>query len=59
VPARIAVEREEPLVRELRGFVAACRGETPPLVSGRDGREALSLALAVRDAIEQHQRSVA
>ena len=32
---------------------AAARG--PPLVSGRDGRDALALALEVRDAIEEHR----
>jgi predicted dehydrogenase len=58
VPAKIEVAAEEPLVRELRGFAAACQGGRP-VVSGRDGREALALALAVRDAIEQHQRNVA
>ena len=56
VPTTIAVANEEPLRRELRGFVDACRG-ADPLVSGRDGREALALALAVRDAIETHQRN--
>jgi predicted dehydrogenase len=59
VPSKIEVVHEEPLRRELGGFVLACRGEGPPLVSGRDGREALALALAVRDAIVEHQRSVA
>ena len=59
VPAKIEVNREEPLRRELEGFARACRGEGAPLVSGRDGRDALELALAVRDAISEHQRSVA
>ncbi|MGH9441218.1 MAG: Gfo/Idh/MocA family oxidoreductase [Thermoanaerobaculia bacterium] len=58
VPSKIDVPHEEPLRRELEGFVRACRGQ-PPLVSGRQGREALALALAVRDAIDEHQRSVA
>ncbi len=58
VPSKIDVAREEPLRRELAGFVRACRGAGPPLVSGRDGREALALALDVRDAIAQHERSV-
>ncbi len=58
VPSKIEVVHEEPLRRELAGFVRACRGSGPPLVSGRDGREALALALEVRDAIAEHQRSV-
>ncbi len=59
LPVNIAVVKEEPLRRELQGFVSACRGESLPLVSGDDARAALALALSVRDAIEEHQRSVA
>lgn len=59
VPAVIPVVKEEPLKREIEGFRAACRAERPPLVTGRDGRDALALALEVRDAIEDHQRSLA
>ena len=56
VPARIAVEKEEPLRRELASFAEACRGRHPPLVSGEEGRAALALALDIVAAIEQHQR---
>ena len=59
VPAAVAVEKEEPLRRELASFVAACRDGGVPLVSGPDGRSALALALDVRAAIERHQRTVA
>ena len=58
VPASIAVEKEEPLRRELASFVEACRGEHPPLVSGEEGRSALALALEIVAAIEDHQRTV-
>jgi len=58
VPASIAVAKEEPLRRELASFAAACRGAAP-LVSGSEGRAALALALDVRAAIEQHQRTAA
>jgi len=58
VPASIAVEKEEPLRRELASFVEACRGEHPPLVSGEEGRSALALALEIVAAIEEHQRTV-
>jgi predicted dehydrogenase len=57
VPARIAVEKEEPLRRELVSFADACRGRHPPLVSGEEGRAALALALEIVAAIEQHQRA--
>jgi predicted dehydrogenase len=57
VPARITVEKEEPLRRELVSFAEACRGRHPPLVSGDEGRDALALALEIVGAIEQHQRA--
>ncbi|MBE3131885.1 MAG: Gfo/Idh/MocA family oxidoreductase [Acidobacteria bacterium] len=41
---KIALEREEPLKRELADFLAAIRERRPPLVSGQDGRRALALA---------------
>ena len=59
VPTAVTVEKEEPLRRELASFADACAGRHPPLVSGEDGRAALALALEIRTAIEEHQRSVA
>ena len=53
VPADLAVEKAEPLRRELEAFVAACRGEAAPLVDGRAGRTALESALAVAEAIRR------
>ncbi len=47
----LAVEKAEPLVRENRAFLAACRGEEALFVSGLEGRRALETALAVVDAI--------
>lgn len=51
LPDDLAVERAEPLRRELEAFVAACRGESAPLVGGAQGRQALATALAVVEAI--------
>jgi predicted dehydrogenase len=51
LPDHLPVERAEPLRRELEAFVAACRGESVPLVDGRAGRQALATALAVVAAI--------
>lgn len=45
------VEKAEPLRRELEAFVAACRGERAPLVSGAEGRRALSTAIRVAEAV--------
>jgi len=47
----LAVEKAEPLRRELEAFVAACRGGRGPLVDGDAGRRALATALAVGEAI--------
>ena len=42
----------DPLETELGSFLAACRGETPPLVDGRQGRRALKTAIAIAEVIE-------
>lgn len=55
VPIAVAVEREEPLVREMADFVRSVRERGTPLVSGDEGREALLLASRVQAAIEEHR----
>ncbi len=44
----------EPLRRELENFRDAVRGAGPPVVTGRDGRAALAVALAIQEKIESH-----
>jgi predicted dehydrogenase len=44
----------EPLRAELEAWVGAVRGEGPLVVSGRDGRDALAVALRIMERIEQH-----
>jgi predicted dehydrogenase len=51
LPDDLAVERAEPLKRELEAFLAACRGEPAPRVDGAQGRRALATALQVVEAI--------
>jgi len=51
LPDDLPLERAEPLRRELEAFLAACRGEPAPRVSGEQGRRALETALAVVEAI--------
>jgi predicted dehydrogenase len=46
---------KDPLEEEIRSFVKAISGRTPPLVSGRDGRDALELALRINAAIEKNR----
>lgn len=57
VPDDLAVERAEPLRRELEAFLAACRGNTARLVDGGQGRRALETALAVGAAIAATSKS--
>ncbi|MEQ1757903.1 MAG: Gfo/Idh/MocA family oxidoreductase [Vicinamibacterales bacterium] len=49
---KLDVPREEPLLAELRDFVAAVRDGRPPRVSGQAGRAALDLATRVAQAVE-------
>jgi predicted dehydrogenase len=54
----VAVERDEPLRRELADFVDAVRTGRPPRVTGQAGRNALELASRVADAIAATQAAV-
>ena len=47
LPETIAVEKAEPLRRELESFVAACRGEAARYVSGAEARTALATAIEI------------
>ena len=51
-PRIVDVRQEEPLKAELEAFVAACRGESSAAVSGRTGRDALAVAVQVREQVE-------
>jgi len=44
----------EPLRLEIESFLQAVRTRETPVVSGKDGREALALALRINAAIEDH-----
>jgi hypothetical protein len=47
------VKKVDALKLELENFVASVNGESTPIVSGREGREALAVALQIQDKIEQ------
>jgi predicted dehydrogenase len=51
---KISVEEGEPLRLEIVSFLDAVRTRATPLVSGDDGRAALSLALEINRAIAAH-----
>ena len=53
---RPTVEAEEPLHAELKSFLDAVRRRTNPVVSLGDGRRALSVALNILSAVEEHAR---
>jgi predicted dehydrogenase len=44
----------EPLMHELTSFVAAATGAAPVKVSGRDGRQALAVALEIVKRMQEH-----
>jgi predicted dehydrogenase len=53
---RPGVEAEEPLRAELKSFIDAVRRRSRPVVALEDGRRALSAALSILTAIEEHTR---
>ncbi|MBI3664695.1 MAG: Gfo/Idh/MocA family oxidoreductase [Acidobacteria bacterium] len=55
----LAVERAEPLEREIAAFLEAVEKRNAPRVSGEDGRKALAVALRIISEMESHARVVA
>ena len=51
----LPITRVQPLEEELKAFVTSVRTGQPPVVSGRDGREALALALHIEAAIRNRR----
>ncbi|MHB8770699.1 MAG: Gfo/Idh/MocA family protein [Syntrophales bacterium] len=51
----VEIKMQDPLEEEVRAFVGSVAGRRPPAVSGRDGRAALELALAINDAIARNR----
>ena len=49
---KIAIQKYEPLKQELKSFANCVRNGSRPIVSGKEGREALSVALAILDNIK-------
>ena len=48
-----SLTNDEPLARELRAFVEAAANGKPFIVGGREGRQALAIALAIAERIEE------
>jgi predicted dehydrogenase len=53
---RVQVRRTEPLQVELAHFIEVIQRDADPLVSGKDGLEALRLVWMIRDRLDQHHR---
>lgn len=56
-PLEVEVQKKEPLRAELESFVACVRDRSEPLVTAKDGLDALVLAVRVREAIEESMAS--
>jgi len=54
--AKPPIEKEEPLMAEIKEFLRAVRERAKPVVSLEDGRRNLALALEILAAIQQHSR---
>ncbi len=54
---QISVEKDEPLRLELEHFIYCIVHKKPPLVSGRQGREALRVALSISEIIRKSSSS--
>jgi predicted dehydrogenase len=54
--SNVVVEKGEPLGLEIAAFLEAVRTRGLPVVSAKDGRAALGLALEITRAIEEHAR---
>jgi hypothetical protein len=52
--SNVVVEKGEPLGLEIASFLQAVRTRALPVVSAKDGRAALGLALEITRAIEEH-----
>jgi len=47
----LPIEREEPLKQELKHFLECVRDDKTPIVSGKEGRDALAVALEITEQI--------
>ncbi len=54
----IPIEKEEPLKLEIQHFINCIKTKQQPIVSGREGRDALVLALDITHKIWQHKQNI-
>ncbi|MCX7116285.1 MAG: Gfo/Idh/MocA family oxidoreductase [Gammaproteobacteria bacterium] len=53
-----ALEQKDALLEEIKAFLACIKNNTPPLVTGEEGRDALGTAQMISDLIHHHQQTV-
>ena len=51
---RINIKKEKPLQKELQSFIQCVKQKKAPLVSGREGRDALAIATEILEKIRTH-----
>ncbi len=54
----LPIEKEEPLKKELESFLDSIRLDTKPVVDGKDGKQALALAMAITEKIWEHRKTI-
>jgi len=54
----VDVKKQDPLEEEIRAFIHSVVTRTPPLVSGKEGRESLRLALRIIDKMKSGQEKI-
>ncbi len=54
----LPIEREEPLMKELEHFIDCVQEDKKPLISGTEGREALSVALEISKKIWEARQNI-
>lgn len=55
---KINIQPRDPLEEEIRSFIDIVRTRSKPVVSGREGREVLALALRIGEEIERYRSSM-
>ena len=53
---RIKIKKREPLKQELKSFISCIQNNTKPLVSGEEGKLALSVALDILEKIASKKK---
>ena len=55
---KVRIRKKEPLKVELKSFINCVRNKKKPVVSGKEGRQALKVALAILEKINSNQASL-